>query len=104
MVSGGFMSELVPRSRIMVVDDQAAHLKALCDILGQHEFDAIGFPTGELALAHLREHHYDLLLTDMIMPGMNGLTLIEAARALDSTIACIIMTGEGKIGRASCRE
>lgn len=94
------MSELVPRTRIMVVDDQAAHLKALCDILGQHGFDAIGYATGELALAQLREHSVDLLLTDMIMPGMNGLTLIEAARSLDSTIACIIMTGEGTVDTA----
>ncbi|RFP12218.1 response regulator [Duganella sp. BJB488] len=94
------MSELVPRSRIVVVDDQAAHLKALCDILGQHQLDAVGFPTGETALAHLRGHACDLLLTDMNMPGMDGLALIEAAKALDPAIACIIMTGAGTVDTA----
>ncbi|OEZ96827.1 hybrid sensor histidine kinase/response regulator [Duganella sp. HH101] len=94
------MSELVPRSRIMVVDDQAVHLKALCDVLGQHDLDAAGFTTGEAALAHLRGQAYDLLLTDMNMPGMDGLALIEAARALDPNIACIIMTGAGTVDTA----
>jgi signal transduction histidine kinase len=94
------MSEFDPCSRIVVVDDQATHLRALCDILGQRDFDAIGFPTGEAALAHLRTNSCDLLLTDLVMPGIDGLALVEAARALDPNIACIIMTGEGTVDTA----
>lgn len=94
------MSEFVSSLRIMVVDDQITHLKALCDILGQHNFDATGCSTGEAALALLREGSFDLLLTDLVMPGIGGLALIEAARALDPCIACIIMTGEGTVDTA----
>jgi signal transduction histidine kinase len=88
------------RSRILVVDDQAAHLKALCDILAQHGFDTLGFPTGESALAHIQAGVFDVLLTDLMMPGIDGLALVEAARALDPNVACIIMTGEGSIASA----
>jgi signal transduction histidine kinase len=88
------------RSHILVVDDQAAHLRALCDILGQHGFDAVGYPTGEAALSHIRAGAFDVLLTDLMMPGIDGLALVEAARALDPNVACVIMTGEGSIATA----
>ena len=88
------------RSRLLVVDDQAAHLRALCDILGQHGFDVSGAPTGEAALAQIKQGQVDILLTDLMMPGIDGLTLIEAARALDPDLACVVMTGEGSIATA----
>ena len=88
------------RSRILVVDDQATHLRALCDILGQHGFETIGFPTGEAALNHIRTGAFDVLLTDLMMPGIDGLALVEAARALDPNVACVVMTGEGSIASA----
>jgi signal transduction histidine kinase len=94
------MSEFVPCPRIVVVDDQLTHLRALCDILGQRNFDATGCSTGEAALTQLRSSSFDLLLTDLVMPGINGLALIEAARAIDPYIACIIMTGEGTVDTA----
>lgn len=88
------------RSRLLVVDDQAAHLRALCDILGQHGFEVSGVPTGEAALAHINQGQVDILLTDLMMPGIDGLTLIEAARSLDPDVACVVMTGEGSISSA----
>src|SRR5262249_22770224 len=80
--------------------DQAAHLRALCDILSQHGFAVSGAPTGEAALTHIHGGHFDVLLTDLMMPGIDGLALVEAARALDPDVACIVMTGEGSISSA----
>jgi signal transduction histidine kinase len=94
------MSDIVPPARIVVVDDQLSHLRALCDILGQHRFDVTGCSAGEAALAKLHDGRFDVLLTDLVMPGIDGLTLIEAARAIDPHIACIIMTGEGTVDTA----
>ncbi|NVM78436.1 signal transduction histidine kinase [Duganella sp. SG902] len=94
------MSESVWYARILVVDDQVTHLRALCDILGRHDFDTTGCSTGEAALAELKHHPFDLLLTDLVMPGIDGLSLVEAARKLDPEIACIIMTGEGTVDTA----
>jgi signal transduction histidine kinase len=94
------MAEFVSPARIVVVDDQLPHLRALCDILGQRGFDPTGCATGEAALAALRSGNFDLLLTDLVMPGIDGLALVEAARAIDPHIACIIMTGEGTVDTA----
>jgi len=88
------------QARILVVDDQATHLRALCDILGQHGFTVTGAAAGEAALAQIQGGGFDLLLTDLMMPGIDGLTLIEAARALDPNVACVLMTGEGSITSA----
>jgi two-component system sensor histidine kinase/response regulator len=43
---------------------------------------------------------FDLLLTDLMMPGMDGISLIEAARQIDSTLGTIVMTGHGTIDTA----
>jgi signal transduction histidine kinase len=88
------------QARILVVDDQAVHLRALCDILGQHGFTVTGAAAGEAALAQIHGGGFDLLLTDLMMPGIDGLTLIEAARALDPDVSCVLMTGEGSITSA----
>lgn len=94
------MSRFGRSLRIVVVDDQIAHLKALCDTLEWNNYDTVCCTNGEAALARIREDSFDLLLTDLAMPGIDGLALIEAARAVDPYIACIIMTGAGTVDTA----
>lgn len=87
------------RTRIVVVDDQLAHLRALCDVLDMNGFAVVGCATAHAALEQLAGGA-DLLLTDLIMPQTDGLALLEAARALDPDLACIIMTGEASVDSA----
>jgi len=87
-------------SRILIVDDQAAHMAALCDILRQYRYDTAGFASGEAALGRLRQERFDVLLADLNMPGIDGIALVEEARSIDPDLACIIMTGEGSIATA----
>ncbi|MET3131854.1 signal transduction histidine kinase [Oxalobacteraceae bacterium GrIS 1.11] len=86
--------------RILVVDDEAAHMRALCDTLRDYGYQSVGFTAGEAALACLRESRFDLLLTDLMMPGMDGIAVLQAARLLDPQLACLIMTGAGTISSA----
>jgi signal transduction histidine kinase len=86
--------------RILIVDDQAVHMAALCDILRQYRYETVGFASGEAALARLRKERFDILLSDLNMPGIDGIALVEEARAIDPDLACIIMTGEGSIASA----
>jgi signal transduction histidine kinase len=86
--------------RILIVDDQAAHMGALCDILRQYRYETVGFASAEAALARLRKERFDLMLADLNMPGMDGIELVEQARAIDADLACLIMTGEGSIATA----
>ncbi|WP_395400041.1 ATP-binding protein [Pseudoduganella sp. UC29_106] len=88
------------QARILIVDDQAAHMGALCDILRQYKYDTVGFASGEAALGRLRRERFDILLADLNMPGIDGIALVEEAREIDPDLACIIMTGEGSIASA----
>jgi len=89
-----------PKARLLIVDDEAAQMQALCDTLEDHGYEVVGRSTGDMGLAALREAPFDLLLADLMMPGMNGIELLRAALAIDPTLVGIIMTGEGTIGSA----
>ncbi|MDC8760420.1 hybrid sensor histidine kinase/response regulator [Janthinobacterium fluminis] len=86
--------------RVLVVDDEASHMQALCDTLRDYGYQTVGFTAGEAALAELGGGGYALLLADLMMPGMDGITLLQAALRSDPDLACLIMTGDGTIGSA----
>ncbi|HLZ98447.1 MAG TPA: response regulator [Steroidobacteraceae bacterium] len=85
---------------ILIVDDEAAHLKALCETLSIEGYKTTGTPSARSALDMLRAQPYDVLLTDLMMPEMNGIALLNAARGLSPGVACIVMTGHGTIDSA----
>lgn len=87
-------------ARLLIVDDEAAQLRALCDTLESEGYTTVGFSTGQQALAALRPGDFDLLLTDLMMPEMDGITLIKAAKQIDPTLGAIVMTGHGTIDTA----
>jgi len=88
------------QSRILIVDDETAHLHALCDLLRDHNYVTMGFANGIEALSCLRDNNFELMLTDLMMPGIDGIAMVEAARNIDPDLACIVMTGEGSIASA----
>ncbi|MEA3134480.1 MAG: hypothetical protein QOG17_2326 [Gammaproteobacteria bacterium] len=89
-----------PQASILIVDDEASHLKALCDTLLIEGYATTGTPSARSALDMLRTQPFDLLLTDLMMPEMNGIALLNAAREISTDIACIVMTGHGTIDSA----
>ncbi len=89
-----------PTARIIIVDDETAQMEALCHTLRDHEYETVGYTTGQAALSELRERKCDLLLVDLMMPGMDGITLLRAALEFDPNVVGIIMTGEGTISTA----
>jgi signal transduction histidine kinase len=94
------MNDEAMKARLLVVDDEQAQMRALCDTLEDQGYHVLGCGTGEQALAALRQAHFDLMLSDLKMPGMNGIALLRAAQAIDPMLGGIIMTGEGSIGTA----
>lgn len=87
-------------ARLLIVDDEKAHLDALCDILSAHGYETQGYTSGADALAALRTSRFDLLLADLNMPDMDGINLLRSALSLDPTLIGIIMTGDGSIATA----
>ena len=62
--------------RILVVDDQPANLRVVGALLSRHGFEVATAGTGDDALRSIRERTPDLLLLDMMMPGMDGFALL----------------------------
>ena len=81
------------RPRVLVVDDEATIRDLLSKTLALAEYDVDLAPDGRSALDRLRMIPYDLLITDLKMPGVDGLTVIREARRLKADLPVIIITG-----------
>jgi excisionase family DNA binding protein len=81
------------RPRVLVVDDEASIRELLAKTLALAEYDVDTAPDGRAAIERLRLGRYDLLIADLKMPGLDGLSLIREARRLDADLPVIIITG-----------
>ena len=81
------------RPRILVVDDEASIRDLLARTLALAEYDVDIAPDGRSALERLRLYPYDLLIADLKMPGMDGLSVIREAKRLKADLPVIIITG-----------
>jgi two-component system, sensor histidine kinase and response regulator len=89
-----------PTARLLIVDDEAPQMKALCDVLSVESYRTDGFTSAGQALQALREREFDLLLTDLMMPEMDGIALLNAAAAIQPDLLAIVMTGHATIETA----
>jgi excisionase family DNA binding protein len=81
------------RPRILVVDDEAGIRELLSKTLALAEYDVDLAPDGRAALEKLRLYQYDLLITDLKMPGVDGLTVIRETRGFRPDLPIVIITG-----------
>ena len=88
------------KATLLIVDDEATQLDALCHTLGREGYVTVGAASASAALARLREQTFDVLLTDLKMPGTDGIELLREALAIDPHLVGVMMTGEGTIGTA----
>ena len=71
---------LPSRARLLIVDDEPAQLRALCDTLKLEGYAIQGFSSAQQALAALRSGEFELLITDLMLPEMDGIALCNAAQ------------------------
>jgi excisionase family DNA binding protein len=81
------------RPRVLVVDDEASIRDLLAKTLALAEYDVDVAPDGRSALDRMRMYPYDLLIADLKMPGMDGLTVIREAKRFKADLPVIIITG-----------
>lgn len=86
--------------RIVIVDDEVPLMTALCHTLQDAGFNPTGFSSPTAAMNAIRAGEFELLLTDLNMPEMDGISLVQAVLQIDPNLACVIMTGQGSIGTA----
>lgn len=81
------------RRRVLVVDDEEAVLTLFRKTFERAHFDVDTAPDGAAAIDCLRNNDYDLLVTDLQMPGVGGLSVIREARRLGNDVPVVIVTG-----------
>ncbi|MBI2893684.1 MAG: hybrid sensor histidine kinase/response regulator [Deltaproteobacteria bacterium] len=83
---------MVPRSRVLIVDDDPAVRESLCEELSVH-FSVVSASCAEDALVHLQKDRFDALVSDVRMPGMGGVALLEQASKIDPALVRVFLTG-----------
>lgn len=85
---------------VMLVDDEAAILASLANYLERNEISVTTATCGEDALSLFNAQPFDMVVTDLVMPGMSGLDLLKEIRKYNHGTAVFILTGKGSIDLA----
>src|SRR5262245_39848930 len=88
------------RGRILIVDDEANARTALAELLRDEGYSVETAADGFKALPKLDDFAPDLVLTDLKMPGMDGIDLMRKAIERDPECVCVVMTAFGAIDTA----
>lgn len=84
--------------KILIAEDEDITLKHLVNSLQKEGYLAVGTQNGEDALRKIDNDHFDLLITDIKMPGLTGIELLEKIKERQLEAEVIIITGFGSIG------
>ena len=85
---------------ILVADDEEAQRKAIAGFLRKKGYQVTEVPDGSSAVAHVRSHPVDLVLTDFRMPDMSGQEVLRAVRDITPDIPVVVITAFGSIETA----
>ena len=85
---------------ILIVDDEKNYLLILSAVLEEEGYEVLTASNGQDALEIQKTADLDLILTDMKMPGMDGIQLLENVKAVDSDLPVIMMTAHGTVDKA----
>ena len=88
------------RGRILVVDDDQFYQEFCAEILGEEGYEVRTTSTAEKALEILRRQSFEIMITDLVMPGIGGIELLDRAKQLNSQMDVIIMTGFASVASA----
>ena len=88
------------RGKVLIVDDEANARTALAEILRDEGFDTETAADGFKALGKVEDFHPEVILTDLKMPGLDGIGLMEKAKEAAPDAVVVVMTAYGTIGSA----
>jgi len=88
---------MLARTAALLVDDDARLAGLVTEYLGRHEIDVTVAPDGERGLAALRRQRFDVVLLDLMLPGIDGLELCRRIRATPeiAAIPIVMLTAKG---------
>src|SRR5215469_6361595 len=88
------------QGRVLLVDDDPAYREYVRRVLSSGGFDVGHEPDAESALARVAAEHWDLLITDIRLPGMSGLELLDRVRKQVPGLPVAVLTGHASVDYA----
>jgi DNA-binding NtrC family response regulator len=85
---------------VLIADDEADLLYVLREALDVPPFEVTTTQDGETALRLLQERHFDVVITDLLMPGADGLEVLRQASSLPHEVLVVIITGHASVETA----
>jgi EAL domain-containing protein (putative c-di-GMP-specific phosphodiesterase class I) len=92
-VQADVAASVLPRPRVLIIDDDASMRRFVEKALGSPALVIDSAADGTDALALLGENSYDTILTDIAMPGMNGVEFLRTVREMDPDVPVVLITG-----------
>lgn len=88
------------KTRVLVVDDEEIVRESLCDWLESVDYRVESAESGEEALKIIKEKKINIMLSDLVMPGINGIELMKKARKIIPSLSTVIITAHATIQTA----
>lgn len=90
----------MPKARILLADDELYVREIYLRILEEAGYEVVGVSDGQEAIDRARDDTFDLLITDLRMPGVDGLEAVRTIRSFNSDLATVVITGYGTMESA----
>ncbi len=84
------------KPRILVIEDEDAIRAGICDLLAYHGLEPVGAATGDAGLASAFAGGWDLLMVDVMLPGVDGFSICRQVRERDPGQAILMLTAKGR--------
>ncbi|WP_456419167.1 response regulator, partial [Thermovibrio sp.] len=88
------------KCRVLLVEDDRTQRELLTELLEEEGFSVTSASSGERALDLFRKEHYDAVITDVRLPGMSGLELLQKLKELEPAVEIIVITAFSSVDDA----
>ena len=90
----------MPGFRVLLVDDETIFTKNMSKLLKNRGYETTAVNSGDAAIQELEQHPFDVIVLDLKMPGMDGITTLKEIMKLGLFTETLILTGHGSIDSA----
>jgi DNA-binding NtrC family response regulator len=90
----------MPGSRVLLVDDETIFTKNMSKLLKNRGYQVTAVNSGDGAIRELEQNHFDVIVLDLKMPGMDGIATLKEIIKLGLFTETLILTGHGSIDTA----
>jgi DNA-binding NtrC family response regulator len=90
----------MPGSRVLLVDDETIFTKNMSKLLKNRGYQVTAANSGDGAIRELEQNHFDVIVLDLKMPGMDGIATLKEIMKLGLFTETLILTGHGSIDTA----